>query len=123
MLLGTGPRGGDPEMEHRVLGTAVHPVPSLEDFLYLFFGRSETAARAGRDFWERRHRRVDQDPPSSPEVAKAQIQHNAIDVFAGKAGSPQGLADNGGTYERASRSLPACQKFVGDFVGRQQRMP
>ncbi len=76
MLLGTGPRGGDPEMEHRVLGTAVNPVPSLEDFLYLFFGRSEKAAQAGRDFWERRHRRVDQDPPSSPESAKAQIEAN-----------------------------------------------
>lgn len=76
MLLGTGPRGGDPEMEHRVLGTAVNPVPSLEDFLYLFFGRSEKAAQAGRDFWERRHRRVDQDPPSSPEAAKAQIEAN-----------------------------------------------
>jgi len=76
MLLGTGPRGGDPEMEHRVLGTAVNPVPTLEDFLYLFFGRSETAAQAGRDFWERRHRRVDQDPPSSHDAAKAQIEAN-----------------------------------------------
>jgi pimeloyl-ACP methyl ester carboxylesterase len=76
MLLGTGPRGGDPDMEPRVLGTAVNLVPVLEDFLYLFFGRSETAAQAGRDFWERRHRRADQDPPSSPEAAKAQIEAN-----------------------------------------------
>jgi pimeloyl-ACP methyl ester carboxylesterase len=76
MLLGTGPRGGNPETEHRVLSTAVNPVPSLEDFMYLFFGRSETAAQAARDFWERRHRRVDQDPPSSPEVAKAQMEAN-----------------------------------------------
>ncbi len=76
MLLGTGPRGGNPDMEHRVLSAAVNPVPVLEDFLYLFFGRSEAAAHAGRDFWERRHRRIDQDPPSSPEVAKAQIEAN-----------------------------------------------
>lgn len=76
MLLGTGPRGGNPDMEPRVLGTAAHPVPVLEDFLYLFFGRSEKAKQAGKEFWERRHRRVDQDPPSSPEVAKAQIEAN-----------------------------------------------
>ena len=76
MLLGTGPRGGNPEMEPRVLVTAPRPVPVFEDFLYLFFGRSEQAAQAARAFWERRHQRVDQDPPSSPEVAKAQIEAN-----------------------------------------------
>jgi len=78
MLLGTGPRGGDPDMEHRVLETAVNPVPTVEDFLYLFFGRSEQAKQAGREFWERRHLRADQDPPSSPEVAKAQIEANML---------------------------------------------
>ena len=76
MLLGTGPRGGDPEMESRVLETAVNPVPTFEDFLYLFFGRSPQAEQAAREFWDRRHQRVDQDPPSSPEVAKAQIEAN-----------------------------------------------
>lgn len=76
MLLGTGPRGGDPEMESKVLTTAVNAVPTLEDFAYLFFGRSELALKAARDFWTRRHQRVDQDPPSSAEVASAQIEAN-----------------------------------------------
>jgi len=76
MLLGTGPRGSDPAMEQRVLTTAVNPVPTLDDFAYLFFGRSAQAQQAARAFWERRHQRVDQDPPSSPEVASAQIEAN-----------------------------------------------
>ncbi|MFU5804167.1 alpha/beta fold hydrolase [Pseudomonas aeruginosa] len=78
MLLGTGPRGGDPELEPQVLTTAPRPVPVFEDFLYLFFGRSARAEQAAREFWERRHQRVDQDPPSSPEVAKAQIEANML---------------------------------------------
>jgi pimeloyl-ACP methyl ester carboxylesterase len=76
LLLGTGPRGGDPEMEQRVLTTAVNPEPGLEDFMYLFFGRSPQAEQAAREFWARRHQRVDQDPPSSTEVANAQIEAN-----------------------------------------------
>lgn len=78
MLLGTGPRGGDPEMEPQVLTTAPRPVPVFEDFLYLFFGRSAQAEQAAREFWQRRHQRIDQDPPSSPEVAKAQIEANML---------------------------------------------
>lgn len=78
LLLGTGPRGGDPDMEHRVLSTALNPVPTLDDFLYLFFGRSQSAQDAGKAFWERRHQRIDQDPPSSMEVAKAQIEANML---------------------------------------------
>lgn len=76
LLLGTGPRGGDPDLEPRVLTTAPRPVPVFEDFLYLFFGRSQQAEQAARDFWERRHRRADQDPPSSIEVASAQVEAN-----------------------------------------------
>jgi pimeloyl-ACP methyl ester carboxylesterase len=76
MLIGTGPRGGNPESEPGVLEAAPRPVPTLDDFLYLFFGRSEAAKQAGRDFWERRHQRVDQDPPSSPQVIQAQIEAN-----------------------------------------------
>jgi pimeloyl-ACP methyl ester carboxylesterase len=76
MLLGTGPRGGNPDSEPPVLEVATHPVPTVEDFLYLFFGRSEKAQKAGRDFWARRHQRVDQDPPSSPAVMQAQIEAN-----------------------------------------------
>jgi pimeloyl-ACP methyl ester carboxylesterase len=78
MLLGTGPRGGNPDMELRVLSTAVNPVPVFEDFLYLFFGRSAQAEQAAREFWQRRHQRTDQDPPSSPEVANAQIEANML---------------------------------------------
>lgn len=78
MLLGTGPRGGNPDMEPRVLTTAVRPIPIFEDFLYLFFGRSAQAEQAAREFWRRRHQRVDQDPSSSPEVANAQIEANML---------------------------------------------
>ena len=78
MLLGTGPRGGNPEMEPQVLTTAPRPVPIFEDFLYLFFGRSAQAEQAAREFWQRRHQRVDQDPPSSLQVAKAQIEANML---------------------------------------------
>ena len=76
MLLGTGPRGGNPESDPGVLDAAPRPVPTLDDFLFLFFGRSEAAIQAGREFWERRHQRADQDPPSSPQVIQAQIEAN-----------------------------------------------
>lgn len=78
MLLGTGPRGGNPDMEPQVLTAAPRPAPVFEDFLYLFFGRSTQAEQAAREFWQRRHQRVDQDPPSSPRVAKAQIEANML---------------------------------------------
>ena len=74
VLVGTGPRGGDPTMDPHVLEVAPRPVPTVDDFLFLFFGRSESAQQAGRDFWERRHVRRDQDPPSSVEVMQAQIE-------------------------------------------------
>jgi pimeloyl-ACP methyl ester carboxylesterase len=74
ILLGTGPRGGDPTMDPKVLTVAPNPVPTVDDFLFLFFGRSDAAKKAGLEFWERRHLRVDQDPPSSPEVAVAQTE-------------------------------------------------
>jgi len=73
-LLGTGLRGGDPTMEPKVLQVAPSPVPTAENFLYLFFGRSEAAKKEGLAFWERRHQRVDQDPPSSAAVAKAGVR-------------------------------------------------
>lgn len=34
-------RGGDPKMEPKVPEVAPNPVPTAEDFLYLFFGRSK----------------------------------------------------------------------------------
>lgn len=81
MLLGTGPRGGkprgdDPAVAALVLKHATTAVPSEEDFLFLFFGRSEAAIQAGREFWQRRHERKDQDTPSSVEVMQAQIEAN-----------------------------------------------
>lgn len=77
LLLGTGLRGGDPKMDEGVPKVAGNPVPTAEDFLFLFFGRSEAAKKAGLAFWERRHQRADQDPPSSLEVAKAQAEAHA----------------------------------------------
>lgn len=76
MLLGTGPRGGNPDSDPGVLEAAPRPIPIVEDFLFLFFGRSEAAKKAGREFWNRRHQRLDQDPPSSPAVIQAQIEAN-----------------------------------------------
>lgn len=72
ILIGTGPRGGDPWIDPRMAEVAPQPVLTEDDFLFLFFGRSEEAKAAGRAFWERRHRRVDQDPDASPKVAEAQ---------------------------------------------------
>ena len=80
LLVGTGLRGGDPTMDPKVPEVATNPVPTVEDFLFLFFGRSEAAVEAGRAFWERRHQRVDQDPPSSLEVAQAQLE--AVAAYA-----------------------------------------
>jgi pimeloyl-ACP methyl ester carboxylesterase len=80
LLLGTGLRGGDPTSDPKVPHYALNPVLTLEDFLFLFFGRSEAAVEAGRAFWERRHQRADQDTPSSPEVAQAQVE--AIIAYA-----------------------------------------
>ncbi|MBR7792903.1 alpha/beta hydrolase [Undibacterium sp. FT147W] len=78
MLLGTGPRGGNPESHSDVLEHAPRLIPTMDDFLFLFFGRSEAAKQAGREFWERRHQRVDQDPPSSLAVMQAQIEANVL---------------------------------------------
>ena len=78
MLLGTGPRGGNPDSEPGVAERAPRPIPTVDDFLYLFFGRSEAAKLAGRAFWERRHQRKDLDPPSSPAVMYAQIEANVL---------------------------------------------
>ncbi|HKR38614.1 MAG TPA: alpha/beta hydrolase [Paraburkholderia sp.] len=76
MLLGTGPRGGNSDSDPRMLEVAPRPVPVVEDFLFLFFGRSRAAQAAGREFWGRRHQRKDQDPPSSVEVMQAQVEAN-----------------------------------------------
>lgn len=76
LLIGTGPRGGTFGSDERVVPTATNAVPTLDDFLFLFFGRSDAAIRAGREFWERRHARADQDTPSSPQAMQAQMEAN-----------------------------------------------
>ena len=74
MLLGTGPRAREGQVDPRVTQVAGTPVLTLDVFLYLFFSPSEASQAAGRAFWERRHQRVlDVDPPSSVETQKAQI--------------------------------------------------
>lgn len=77
LLLGTGVRSGDPRMHADVPRIAGNPVPTAEDFLFLFFGPSAAARQAGLEFWQRRHQRVDQDPPSSLAVAQAQAEAHA----------------------------------------------
>jgi pimeloyl-ACP methyl ester carboxylesterase len=78
MLVGTGPRGGEPSTDPKYGEYAASTDPNtgesgLEAFLYLFFAPSETSQAAGRAFWERRHlRKADVDPPSSPQTMAAQ---------------------------------------------------
>lgn len=81
ILLGTGPRGGDPWVDPDMPEVGNKPVHDVDDFLFLFFGRSEKAKEAGRAFWKRRHERPDSDPLSSEELAKAQWEaYNAYMV-------------------------------------------
>jgi pimeloyl-ACP methyl ester carboxylesterase len=134
MLLGTGPRGGDPDMEHRVLSTALNPIPSLDDFMYLFFGRSQSAQLAARAFWERRHQRTEQDPPSSMEVGSAQIEANMLylprlsedDPFAYLRGIHQPTFILNGVHDvmiptvnsfYMARNLPNAQLFIYPDAG------
>lgn len=74
LLLGTGPRGSVPHEHPENMNVALNPVPTLEDFLFLFFGRSDAAVQAGKEFWARRHQRTEQDPPSSPELMMTQAE-------------------------------------------------
>jgi len=55
VLVGTGPRNGEPRKDPRVSEVAGNPVPVCEDFLFLFFSPSEASQAAGRAFWEQRH--------------------------------------------------------------------
>ena len=79
ILVGTGPRGGDSstDPDYRKYSTSTDPSTGespLEAFLYLFFSPSPEGQTAGREFWERRHRRkTDPDRPSSPQTMAAQL--------------------------------------------------
>ena len=78
ILVGTGPRAGEPRTDPKVSEYAASTDPrtgesGLEAFLYLFFSTSAKSQAAGRAFWERRHlRKKDVDPPSSERTIKAQ---------------------------------------------------
>src|SRR6202047_2881763 len=60
VLVGTGPRNGEPRINPRVSEVAGNSVPVREDFLFLFFSPSEASQAAGRSFWERRPQRRDE---------------------------------------------------------------
>ncbi|GAA3435353.1 alpha/beta fold hydrolase [Kutzneria kofuensis] len=80
VLVGTGPRGGTQEGAHPDYPTYAtrNEIPTLDDFLFLFFEPNEQSQAAGRAFWERRHRRTeDLDAPSSREVMAAQLAAGA----------------------------------------------
>jgi pimeloyl-ACP methyl ester carboxylesterase len=77
VLVGTAPRNGEPANDPRIPKVAANPVPTMEDFLFLFFTPSAASQAAGRAFWQRRHQRSDDDPPSSPEAMKAQSAASA----------------------------------------------
>jgi pimeloyl-ACP methyl ester carboxylesterase len=72
VLVGTAPRNGELPNDPRIPQVAANPVPTMEDFLFLFFTPSEASQAAGKAFWQRRHERKDADPPSSPEAMEAQ---------------------------------------------------
>ena len=72
VLAGTAPRNGEPANDPRIPAVAANPIPTLEDFLFLFFTPSAASQAAGKAFWQRRHQRNDADPPSSAEAMKAQ---------------------------------------------------
>src|SRR3546814_13788886 len=54
VLVGTGPRNGESNPDPKVFQVAGNPVPTEEDFLYLFFSPSEASQAAGRRSEERR---------------------------------------------------------------------
>jgi pimeloyl-ACP methyl ester carboxylesterase len=78
VLVGTGPRGGEPSQDPKYVEyggmtdqkTGEGP---LEAFLYLFFSPSGASQDAGKAFWERRHLRKEYvDPSSSRQTMAAQ---------------------------------------------------
>jgi pimeloyl-ACP methyl ester carboxylesterase len=79
LLVGTGPRGGEPSQDSSVPKYATSTDPRtgespIEAFLYLFFSPSDRGQAAGRAFWDRRHlRKEDVDPPSSVQAMTAQL--------------------------------------------------
>jgi pimeloyl-ACP methyl ester carboxylesterase len=86
VLVGTGLRAGEPRTGARVAEVAANPVPTCEDFLFLFFAPSATSQSAGKAFWNRRHARtVDIDPPSPPQTTHAQSSAIALSAASRRA--------------------------------------
>ncbi len=74
ILVGTGPRGGDPNPRQAEVARRASGNANLDDFLWLFFGRSDAAVAAGKAFWTRRHLRTeDVDLPIRPESIARQV--------------------------------------------------
>jgi pimeloyl-ACP methyl ester carboxylesterase len=76
VIVGSKPRAGVDEGTHPdVLKVATrHEINTLEDFLFLFFEQTPSSQAAGREFWQRRHRRTaDVDIPVSEAATRAQI--------------------------------------------------
>ncbi|MEU6322766.1 alpha/beta hydrolase [Streptomyces sp. NPDC047009] len=76
VLVGTGPRAGEFEgQDPKIYEVGGHdPEITKDGYMFLFFEPSEASQQAGKEFWARRHQRtVDVDPPSSMQVAKAQV--------------------------------------------------
>ncbi len=56
VIVGSKLRAGVDEGTHPdVFEVASHEVPTLEDFLFLFFEPTPSSQAAGREFWQRRH--------------------------------------------------------------------
>lgn len=110
LLLGTGPRGMKLGTDPRFPEVAQKPELGAEDYLFLFFGRSEEARRAGLAFWDRRHRRtVDVDPPTSPKVAE--LQWGAVVDYVG-----QGQGDNALDYLRELKQPTLIVNGIDDIM-------
>jgi pimeloyl-ACP methyl ester carboxylesterase len=80
LLVGTAPRGQEPRTDPRVDQVAGRPVLGREEFLFLLFSPSQAGQTAGLAMWrrqqtgweQRRQHRLDLDPPTSQQSAKAQ---------------------------------------------------
>ena len=75
VIVGSKPRNGVDEGTHPdVFKVAGHDPLTVEDFLFLFFEPTPSSQAAGREFWQRRHRRTaDVDQETSQVTMRAQI--------------------------------------------------
>src|SRR5260221_1812661 len=64
VLVGTAPRNGELATDPRIPGVAGDPVPTLEDFLFLFFTPSPATQAPAKAFWQPHHKHKAPNPPS-----------------------------------------------------------